>query len=221
IKRSNVPHEPESTTHSFTWTSDIQSLANSYFAIVAICHQTTPIGERRLEGHINGVVKYGWDYLKEKFLTVALRDPKWTSCDYWQNITPFELSELYHDENCGKTLNRVSERTFLLNNLGNIMKVYGYTNIADAFAKHHHILGGELGFLNFLKRFEAYKDPVMKKSLFFVSIMLNECQWSVQDQALLSSPIDYHELRGHLRIGTLVLQDKNFARKVQNGLVMT
>src|SRR5215831_10066077 len=98
IKRFNVPHEPESTTHSFTWTSDIQSLANSYFAIVAICHQTTPIGERRLEGHINGVVKYGWDYLKEKFLTVALRDPKWTSCNCWQNITPIELSELYHDE---------------------------------------------------------------------------------------------------------------------------
>ena len=221
IKRSKVPQEPESTTHSFQWTGDLHSLANSYFAIVAICHQTTPIGERRLEGHINGTTKYGWDYLKEKFLTVALRYSKWASCDYWQNITPVELSELYNDEICGKTLNRVSERTFLLNDLGNLLKVYGYTNIADAFAKYHHVLGGELGFLNFLKMFEAYKDPVMKKSLFFVSLMLNECQWSVQDLALLSSPIDYHELRGHLRIGTLVLQDKDFAIKVQNGLVIT
>src|SRR5690349_3366695 len=74
LKLSAVPSELEASTHSFQWTSGLGELANAYFAIVAICHQTSPIGERPLQGyvHLETQKKVGWDYLKERFLIAAL-----------------------------------------------------------------------------------------------------------------------------------------------------
>src|SRR5262249_50656633 len=103
LKLSLVPPEQESTTHTIVNTGNSALLANSYFAIVAICHQTSPLGERRLEGYINNTKKGGWDYLKEKFLLRALEDEKWASPDHWMTLKPTELSELYEDQIFGKT----------------------------------------------------------------------------------------------------------------------
>ena len=73
LRESGIPAEEESRTHSFSWNGDLTTLANCYFAIVAICHQTSPIGERRLEGYVGSIRKHGWDYLKEKFLVQAMQ----------------------------------------------------------------------------------------------------------------------------------------------------
>lgn len=215
LANTHVPHEQESSTHSFQWTGDKQSLANCYFAIVAICHQTSPIGERRLEGHVDGVQKYGWDYLKERFLRDAIENPKWASSRFWCELTPYDLSELYEDGNhFGKTLNRINERTSLLNEVGDELIRSGFHNIRDAFYVYNGIALGESGFLEFLKRFRAYSDPLMKKGLFFLSVMATECDWRVKDISELPSPVDYHELRGHLRIGTFSVKDPSLLRKL-------
>ena len=66
-----VPKEAESSDHTAKWTGSPQDLANAYLAIVAICHQTSPIGERRLVGVIGSEPKFGWNYLKERFLETA------------------------------------------------------------------------------------------------------------------------------------------------------
>lgn len=221
LRSSNVPSEKESENHLFTKDADLRLLASSYFAIVAICHQTSPIGEQQLKGYINGTQKVGWDYLKEKFLNKAHAEPEWASPDYWATLAPSKLSKLYEDPQEGKTLNRINERTFLLNDLGNQLKEHGFSSIEDAFNYHRRLIGGDNGFLNFLKTFEAYRDPVMKKSQFFLSIMANECAWKIEDQHNLSSPVDYHEMRGHLRIGTIDINDQRLSMKVQYGLVLT
>jgi hypothetical protein len=220
LNLSHVPPEQESITHSFDNQGNELLIANSYLAIVAICHQTSPLGERRLEGFINGVRKVGWDYLKEKFLVRALQEPKWSSPDYWMVMKPIDLSELYEDGALGKTLNRVNERTYLLNDLGRKLKELG-VSVKDAFHSKQGIIGGDSGFLSLLRSFEAYKDPTMKKSLFFLSIMNKELGWVIQDMENLLSPVDYHELRGHIRIGTITIQDEVIASKVQQGLVLT
>lgn len=167
FRNPNIPHDKESITHSFSSNIEPNLLANCYFAIVAICHQTSPLGERRLEGYINDEKKVGWDYLKEKFFTKVIEDLRWSSCDYWEVLTPNELSKLYCDEKLGLTLNRVNERTFLINDLGCRFKHFNITFIREAFDERNQFLNGESGFLKFLTVFEAYKDPVMKKSQFF------------------------------------------------------
>jgi hypothetical protein len=232
LKLSSVPSELEASTHSFQWTRGFEDLANAYFAIVAICHQTSPIGERPLQGYIGRETqkKVGWDYLKERFLIAALNEPKWTLPDHWRSLTPGDLSELYFDEglakecgdnSAGRTLGRLNERAFLINDLGNKLIQLGIQHIHEGFLQCEQTISGEPGFLNFLRRFDAYKDPVSKKSLFFLSIVAKECGWKIQDREHLLSPVDYHELRGHLRIGTLTLFDTTLSEKIQHGLTLT
>jgi hypothetical protein len=181
---------------------------------------------------MDGELRKGWDYLREKFLGRALQDPNWTSPSFWAKLTPHDLSGLYVDdtlgEGCkdkikdvGKTLNRVNERAFLINDLGNHLTELNCKYIRELFEQCDKTLGGSDGFLNALKSFEAYSDPVRKKSLFFSSIAKSECKWNVKDQENLASPVDYHELRGHLRIGTLIINDSELSARVQSGLAIT
>jgi hypothetical protein len=218
---ANVPSEQESSGHSFSWNGTLDDLGNAYLAIVGICHQTSPIGENKLQGKINGENKFGWDYLKEKFLLAANENILLTTSDYWQVITPYQLAELYQDEYYGKTLNRINERTLLLNNLGQHLRSNNLHYIREAFINAGQRITGDNGFLNLLSQTQAYSDPLHKKSLFFLSLAISECGWSPYDIENLLSPIDYHELRGHLRIGTLVILDNNLSNKVRMNLPVT
>lgn len=221
LARSEIPLEGESVDHQFARTPDLRALANAYFAIVAICHQTSPLGERRLQGNVLGIEKYGWDYLKEQFLNVALSDARWCTPEFWSRISPLALSDIYHDPSHGLTLNRVNERVFLLNDLGSKLLGSGFRFIAEAFERHNSQIEGTEGFLAYLHDFEAYSDPVSKKSLFFLSIAASECGWKIQDGDRLRSPVDYHEIRGHLRIGTIVILAAELRLKVENSLPLT
>lgn len=221
INSFDVPNELESAPHTTSWLGNNKTLANAYFAIVAICHQTTPIGERITEGYIGKNKKTGWDYLKEKYLEKATVDPNWTSPKFWQKLTPDNLSDLYNDSSTGLTLNRINERTYLLNDLGNKIISDDFLFIEDAFIQYGKSIGNEKGFFKYIDSFDAYKDPLKKKGFFFLSIAINECGWKANDPENLLSPIDYHELRGHLRIGTITLGDNSFKGKIQWGLPLT
>jgi hypothetical protein len=61
----------------------------------------------------------------------------------------------------------------------------------------------------------------MKKSMFFLSLATKECGWKLADPESLLSPVDYHELRGHLRIGTVKINDADLWLKIQRGLVLS
>lgn len=221
LASANIPSEQEASAHTFCWNGTANDLANCYFAIVAISHQTSPIGERRLQGRIDGDTKYGWDYLKEKFLIAANQDKALTTPRRWQVFTPQQLAELYRDKECGMTLNRVSERTLFINDLGRRLRAEGLCFIHDAFEASRRTIGGDEGFLQFLSQFQAFADPLCKKSLFFLSLAINECGWSPTDLENLLSPIDYHELRGHLRIGTIIVNDEDLSRELYLGLPVT
>jgi len=216
-----VPAEQEATTHSFKWIGTSDDLANSYLAIVAICHQTSPVGERRLEGWIEGQQKFGWDYLKEKYLLAALADRKWSEPSFWVELSPEDLGNLFDDAKVGRTLNRINERALLLNDVGKRLLQAHYKYIRQGFEEHRCRLTGHSGFENFLSSLYAYRDPVMKKTLFFMSLAVKECGWKLADPADLRSPVDYHELRGHLRIGTVAVNDPALRRKIERGLVLT
>jgi hypothetical protein len=216
-----VPQEQEATTHAFKWNGMPDDLANCYLAIVSICHQTSPLGERRLEGWIDGQQKFGWDYLKEKYLMAAVADKKWSEPSHWAELSPEDLGNLFEDSKVGRTLNRVNERTMLLNDAGKRLVQVSCKYVRTSFEDHGRRLSGHSGFGNFLKSLRAYRDPVMKKTLFFTSLAVKECGWKLVDPNDLRSPVDYHELRGHLRIGTVVANDATLRHKVERGLVLT
>lgn len=221
VQASSPPPEDESGDLSFSWNGSRDELANAYLAIVAICHQTSPLGERRLEGTVSGAIRVGWDYLKARFLIAADRDRWWTQPEYWTVVSPTELSAVYKDGTLGLTLNRVSERAYLLNDLGRMLRSKRVSGATDAFQSVGCRLGGDGGFLAFLASAEAYSDPIRKKGLFFCSIAMKECAWRPNDPDTLLSPVDYHELRGHLRIGTVRVVDSDLRERIERTVALS
>jgi hypothetical protein len=220
LRASKPPGEQESVTHSLAWPHGLETLANAYFLIVAICHQTSPVGERRLEGFVGGTAKVGWDYLKERFLEEAARNVDLTTPAFWRTLSPLYLSTLFKDEKQGLTLNRINERAFIINDLGEILVHEKIAFIVEAFQRAGGRLSGPAGILQYLTRFIAYGDPVRKKAMFFVSIAHTECSWKPADPENLLSPVDYHEMRGHLRMGTVTVLEDALSLRVQNGLAL-
>ena len=51
--------------------------------------------------------------------------------------------------------------------------------------------------------------------------MRNTGRWRFVDNESLGPPVDYHEVRGHLRIGTVAIVDPDLRRKVANGEPVT
>ena len=221
LRSTSIPTEQETVEHNFAWEKDHNCLANCYLVIVAICHQTSPIGERPLQGVVNGKERHGWDYLKERFLFEANRDDRLALPEFWQVMSPYQLADLYKDNKYGLTLNRINERCFLVNDLGRWLNKYNYQAVSEAFKACNETISGGDGFITFLKGCEAYTDPLAKKAFFFITLAVNECHWLVRDPQNLLSPVDYHELRGHLRVGTVTVCDQMLSRKLEHSLPIT
>jgi hypothetical protein len=51
--------------------------------------------------------------------------------------------------------------------------------------------------------------------------MRNTGSWKYQDPENLGPPVDYHEVRGHLRLGTGVVQEEGLRRKLLRSLPVT
>jgi hypothetical protein len=47
--------------------------------------------------------------------------------------------------------------------------------------------------------------------------MRNAGLWTYRDSESIGSPVDYHEVRGHLRLGTVRIVDEELSRKVGRG----
>ena len=130
-----------------------------------------------------------------------------------------DIESIFRDDDGGLRLTAIEERARLLNDLGSQCLRLGLGSVQDLYAAcSGRILGsGSDGLLGRLATFEAYSDPVRKKSLFFLALMANHGLWSYRDPENLKSPVDYHEVRGHLRVGTVVLADADLRRAVETG----
>ena len=92
-------------------------------------------------------------------------------------------------------------RTALVQDLGRVMIQSGWGWIEEAYRLcEGRVASGEPNLFGLLARFAAYRDPVRKKSSFFLALMRNTGLWSYVDDAELGPPVDYHEVRGHLRV---------------------
>jgi len=100
--------------------------------------------------------------------------------------------------------------------MGEKMLSSGWT-LADEIYREceGRIAAGRPNLLDVLGRFRAYSDPVKKKSLYFLAVMRNTGRWQYTDDENLGPPVDYHEVRGHLRIGTVRIHDASLRRKVE------
>lgn len=191
--------------------------ANFWFFLAAICHQTSPMGQPPLRGEIDGEAKMGWDFLLHTFRTAAIDDPDWLTPLRWAECSGDDLQSMM-----GAMLNRPEQRAGLIRNLSSGLSGLGWSSVIEAGEHCGFWIASGVGrqidhsggtalhssLLDVLAEFEAFSDPVQKKSAFFLALMQNAGIWSYRDEQELPPPVDYHEIRGHLRIGTVVVVEE-------------
>jgi hypothetical protein len=191
-------------------------IGNFFLALVAICHQTSPMRGRRVEGLVGGKRLRGWEYLVARFEAAALETPSILEPADWSGITAAQVAETFRDEKYGDRLTDHEGRAALLRDLGAHMLTWGWRR-ADAI--YHHCEGrvaaGQPNLLGTLARLRAFRDPLRKKSLFFLSLMRNTNAWQYVDDDHLGPPVDYHEVRGHLRLGTIRIANQKLEGKLR------
>jgi hypothetical protein len=178
-------------------------------SLVAICHQTTPVGGPKLEGTVAGAHRRGWDYLSNALLEAVIADNSLVSPTRLKGLTADQLLEIIRRPDITAEIKDIDGRARLLNDLGGLLVQAGMDSVEDLYT----LSGGYLlredsgGILQRLSVAKAYSDPVRKKSLYFCMLAKNQGLWRFRDEEHLSSPVDYHEIRGHLRIGTVRLDN--------------
>jgi len=192
------------------------TLKNFYFTIVAICHQTSPINGPPLEGIINGSYVKGWDYLSTKFQFTVKNDNSLVYPKKLSEIKSSDIIDILKDDNGNSKITDPEGRAKLLRDIGEKMLKFNYSSVEDIYKESKGYLVGihGSGLLKKLSYFDAYSDPVMKKSLYFLSLMKNQLYWRYKDDTNLGPPVDYHEIRGHLRFGTIKINDKSLYNKI-------
>ena len=193
------------------------ALPNFYFLTVAICHQTSPIGQPRLGGALRtGQVAWGWDYLVRRLAERACEDVSILDPSHWRRMNAAELVRLLAAQNGPVHVTDPERRAALIRDAGTRMSLNGWSGIAEIHAGvDGWLIRDNDGMLARLGTFEAYRDPVRKKSYFLLELLRNACRWHYRDPQNLGAPVDYHEVRGHLRLGTVRVIDQELQTKLK------
>jgi hypothetical protein len=186
---------------------DKEKEADFWFYVIAICHDT-----KSLKGTLDGKWLKGWDYLVTASRKKQSIDPNFFSASKMSEVTANELKTML------PTISRVEERAKLLNDCGKKLLENFDGKAMNIFKKS----GGFLkrkdgnGILDVLSKFEAYNDPLQKKSLVLLHYIRDGGLLEIKDPENLKMPIDYHMMRVSLRTGIITILDKDLERKLKN-----
>jgi hypothetical protein len=182
--------------------------ANYWFYIVAICQST-----RTFEGTIDGQWVRGWDYLvrasrrrredmcAERMLTYAAEDLcSLLSDDFDADHSPID---------------RVSERLGQLHDCARRLSDNYGGQAMGVFEQAEGRLLGAHGLLDLLSEFEAYSDPMHKKSVLLAGMLHEVGIWPLGDAHNLKVAMDYHAMRVALRCGMVEVVDAELAKHLR------
>ena len=210
LARVEIPHpQEENQLMGFTG----EEIANFYFLLVAICHQT-----QDLRGSIDGHVLRGWEYLSQKLRTAVVLDKTLLHPEIWASMTANILGAIFADSNLGETLSDVAGRMRLVRDLGATMIAERWTSVADLYeSAASRVRTGSPNLMGLIGEFLAYRDPVFKKTYFFLGLMSSSGVWQYVDPEHVGAPVDYHEVRGHLRLGTVEIHEPELQGRLFKG----
>jgi hypothetical protein len=203
---------------------EVTNLPNFYLAVVAICHQTSPQGGVQLRGQLaDGTEKFGWDYLRSRWAERVVASPSLNTPSGWAQLQLEDVEALFVDELGRSSLTDCAGRASLLRDLGEHFRTAGTKGAADLLIRSESRLESAVpaGLYRRLAEIRAYRDPVRKKSSFFLELMRSQCGWQFVDVENLSAPVDYHEVRGHFRLGTVVIEDPALLNAINAGAEVT
>jgi hypothetical protein len=186
---------------------DREQLLRMHFFAVAICHQTHTL-------HSPKHNLWGWDYLEHGFLRMVKDDSRLLQPNYLVDAAADEVarglasyfSETGRPEDT--TLDRLPERVLLMQEASRRLSGLFNGEVSDIFRRSGGYLFREgLGIYELLDGFEAFRDPMRKKSTFFLKLITEAGLATVHDPENYIPIMDYHMQRVLLRTGCVEVAD--------------
>jgi endonuclease III len=186
-----------------------------YFYATAICHQT-----RELQSKNKKLV--GWDYLTSVFIDLAKTNPDFLRPENLGSMNEIELSiklkTIFSDDNNPEhtTLSRSEERARFLINCANVLRKKFNSSVLKLLEKSDgYLINGNTGLYHILEEFEAYTDPLKKKSGVLVHFLVSSGLLEIKDTQNILPIVDYHVQRVFLRMGCIEVDDNKLREKLK------
>lgn len=189
--------------------ADAEDVARFFFFVTGIDHRTSPSGQS-FEGTIDRNYFQGADLLWHLSLRRFNEDVQVFHPKRMAKITTKEVREWFTvTKPKTVTIRNPAQRAALLRDGGKrLMQQYQGSVLNLLQAARHRISTSsarEPGLLQLLAKFQAYEDPVSKKSLLLLKFLLRRNLWSHTDVDELRIPVDNHLTRIALRTGIVVV----------------
>ncbi len=185
-----------------------------YFYTVGICHQTYALANPPAN-------LYGWDYLEAGFLKIFLENHPLADNDFVASQTDEKISAQLEPfftpeaEGYSCTLDRLPERIRLLRDMAIRLREQYNGDVGQMLVHSQGMAGGTNGLYSLLSSFEAYRDPLRKKSSFLIKLLADAGLFEIHDPENLIPVMDYHMQRVLLRTGCVQIPDAQLRWKLQ------
>ena len=193
---------------------DRRIVGNFNLFLVAICHQTQSVS-----GTVGERWCRGWDYLEQKLEAHSRTDRYFLEMESLATLSPDRLDEALAPASASSAFPDIEARTALVNDLGRHMLGAGYNSFEELCDCFEYRCLGEQSIISFLRTTKAYSDPNEKKVRLLIGLLRDAHGWEFKDAHRLGAPVDYHEIRGHLRIGTVIVKDSGMRFRFQSDTV--
>lgn len=208
--------QPEFLTRPFlTNKLDQETRFRMLLFSVAICHQTHALRSEKLN-------LSGWEYMEYVFLKMADSGSELLHPSYVFEMPEeilgkemrIQFSDNYLAENT--SLDRIEERIHLYKETARLLLVKFNGQISGMIARSgNYLLNKGNGLYELLEEFEAFSDPLRKKSTFFIKLAIDSQLLFLVDEENIIPIMDYHMQRVLLRTGCVEIHDE----KLSNSLV--
>jgi hypothetical protein len=203
---------PQKLVRQTIFSSDRKVVGNFNLLLVAICHQT-----QKVQGIVDGKWCRGWDYLERRLNECCQGNPDLLEIDTWATLTEASFERAFCQSADDAAGMDAGPRVQLINDLGDQMTRASYASFEQLYDVRKRRCSGDASIISFLKeRTRAYSDPVEKKARLLIGLLRDAHGWEFSDIDELGAPVDYHEIRGHLRIGTVIITDRRLEAKIKS-----
>ena len=206
---------PQCLVRQTLFSSDRKIVGNFNLLLVAICHQTQSI-----HGKVDGTLCRGWDFLERRLNRICQNHPDFLEIGAWTSLTRASFEQVLCSSPEDVIPSDVGPRVQLINDLGYQLTRAGYASFEHLYDAKKQRCSGDGSIISFLKqRTQAYADPVEKKARLLIGLLRDAHGWAFSNDCELGAPVDYHEIRGHLRLGTVVINDQTLAANIESDSV--
>ena len=189
-----------------------------FFFIVAIDHRTHPKGTT-FKGRVNGKELTGAELMYALAMKRFNEDATFFTAERMSRISSDEIAELFRATDPEIVdIAGPEERATILRNCGTELLQSFDGSVLNLIAKSNGFLvHGGSGFLELLKRFIAYQDPISKKSFLLSKFLERRHLIKIKDPENLHAPVDNILQRLALRTGIVVLANQVLENKIRSG----